>query len=270
MRKFIFVFLFLIISLSYLFEVDELLAKKFTFFNDLKLSYIDKMISITSSIEKHFNQLQTIEQLRAENTTLKEYQTLYATSQKQLETLKEFFVNVEFPQNNSMIELVKVISYISYDDFTKVWLDKEPENDKILGLITDNYAAGIALNRNGKLVGLLNGNKDCSYAVFLGEGKYPGILTASDTKDEVQIKYIPFWADIKKGDEVITSGMDNIFFEGLKVGRITEITNLPDMKIATVKPYANVLKKKFFYTYKTVTNVEINELKKEEKKATSN
>ena len=270
MRKFIFVFLFLTISLSYLFEVDELLAKKFTFFNDLKLSYIDKMISISSSIEKHFNQTQTIEQLRAENNTLKEYQTLYTTSQKQLETLKEFFVNVEFPQNNSIIELVKVLSYISYDDFTKVWLDKEPENDKIFGLISDNYAAGIALNRNGKLVGLLNGNKDCSYAVFLGEGKYPGILTSSDTKDEVQIKYIPFWADIKKGDEVITSGMDNIFFEGLKVGRITEITNLPDMKIATVKPYANVLKKKFFYSYKTISNLEINETKKEEKKATSN
>ena len=64
--------------------------------------------------------------------------------------------------------------------------------------------------------------------------------------------------------------MDNIFFEGLKVGRITEITDLPDMKIATVKPYANVLQKKFFYTYKTISNVEINEVKKNEKKATSN
>ena len=43
MRKFIFVFLFLIISLSYLFEVDELLAKKFTFVNDLKHSYINNI-----------------------------------------------------------------------------------------------------------------------------------------------------------------------------------------------------------------------------------
>jgi len=152
MRKFIFVFLFLIISLSYLLEVDELLAKKFTFINDLKHSYINKMLLISSNIEKHLNQLETIEHLRAENTTLKEYQILYTTAQKQLETLKDFFVNVEFPQNNSIIELVKVLSYISYDDFTKVWLDKEPENDKIFGLISDNYAAGIALNRNDKLV----------------------------------------------------------------------------------------------------------------------
>ena len=46
--------------------------------------------------------------------------------------------------------------------------------------------------------------------------------------------------------------MDNIFFEGLKVGRIIEVTSLPDMKIATVKPYVNVLKKKYFYAYKNV------------------
>ena len=39
--------------------------------------------------------------------------------------------------------------------------------------------------------------------------------------------------------------MDNIFFEGLKVGRIIEVIDLPDMKIATVKPYVNVLKKIF-------------------------
>jgi rod shape-determining protein MreC len=66
------------------------------------------------------------------------------------------------------------------------------------------------------------------------------------------IKFIPIWSAITKGDEVITSGMDNIFFEGLKVGRITEITTLPDMKIATLKPYANVLEKKYFYTYEHV------------------
>ena len=45
--------------------------------------------------------------------------------------------------------------------------------------------------------------------------------------------------------------MDNIFFEGLKVGTIIEVTNLADMKVATVKPYVNVLKKKYFHTYKS-------------------
>ena len=72
--------------------------------------------------------------------------------------------------------------------------------------------------------------------------------------------------EIKKGDEVITSGMDNIFFEGLKVGRVIQVTDLTDMKIATVKPYVNVLKKKYFYTYKSDNEVTNNTLEKSETK----
>lgn len=251
MRKFIFVFLFIIAGLSYLFKIDELLVNKFAFFNEIKISYINKVINISTTIEKHFDQANTIEKLKAENSELKEYKILYATAQSQLNTLKEFLANVDIPENKAKIELVRVLSYINYNDFTKVWLDKKIDDESIFGLIADNYSAGIVVNKNGRAVGLLNGNKDCSYAVFIGEGKAPGIITASDNQDELQIKFIPIWANISKGDEVITSGMDNIFFEGLKVGRVTEVTNLADMKIATVKSYVNVLKKKYFYTYKS-------------------
>lgn len=262
MRKFLFFLLFIAISLSYIFEVDELIAKKFSFFNDLKLSYINKFISITTTFEEHFNQATTIERLTKENENLKEYKILYTSSQKQLESLKELIIGI--PQElRPRIDLVKVLSYISFDDFTKVWLDKEKTNDKILGLITENYAAGIVVNKDNRAVALLNGNKECSYAVFIGESKSPGIIT-SPKKGEIVIKYIPIWSEIKENDEVITSGMDNIFFEGLKVGRITKITTLPDMKIATLQPYANVLKKKYFYTYEHIEeNTPINS---EEKK----
>lgn len=239
--------------------------KKITFFNDLKISYINKFINISTSIEKHFNQATTIENLTIENNELKEYKILYTTTQKQLDAMKEFLVHVELTQLKPKIELVKVLSYINFNDFTKVWLDKKPEGEDIIGLITENYAAGIVVNKNGRSVGLLNGNKESSYAVFIGENKVPGIITASKTQDELLIKYIPIWAEINKGDEVITSGMDNIFFEGLKVGTIVEITNLPDMKISTVKPYVNVLKKKYFYTYKNNVQVPKQVEVKEEK-----
>lgn len=255
MRKFFFALLFIIASLSYLFEVDKLLAQKFTFFNDFKISYINKFINLSNSFEKHFDQVSKIENLSSEINELKEYKILYTTTQKQLDAIKEFLVQVELTQLKPTIELVKVLSYINFNDFTRVWLDKVPQNDNILGLITENYAAGIVVNQDGRSVGLLNGNKDSSYAVFIGEDKSPGIIMASKAQDELLIKYIPIWSEINKGDEVITSGMDNIFFEGLKVGRIVEITNLPDMKIATVKPYVNVLNKKYFYTYTNNTPV---------------
>jgi len=267
MRKILFFFLFVIASLSYLFEVDEILVKKFSFFNDLKISYIDKAINISTYFEKYFKQAETIEKLRDENKELKEYKILYSANQKQLDSIKEFLIYVDIPEIKPEIELVKVLSYINFNDFTKVWLDKIPQDDKILGLITENSAAGIIVNKNGRSVGLLNGNKDCSYAVFIGESKSPGIITSSENGNELEIKYIPIWAEINKGDEVITSGMDDIFFEGLKVGRVIEILNLPDMKIAKVKPYVNVLKKKYFYTYKNINEKNVEQENSVEEKA---
>ncbi len=250
MRKFLFIILFLIVSLLYLFDADKLIVKNFTFFNDLKLSYINKVIGISTTVEKYFNQASSIEKLRIENDELKEYKILYTATQKQLDMMKEFISTNDTNQNKPNINLAKVLSYINFDDFTKVWLDQEKEDDSILGLITEEYAAGIVVKENGKSVALLNGNKECSYAVFIGEDKVPGIVTSSKDGKNLTIQFIPIWAEIKIGDEVITSGMDNIFFEGLKVGRISEESKRPDMQTAIVKPYAKVLKKKYFYTYR--------------------
>lgn len=257
MRKLVFIIVFILASLSYIFKVDELLVQRFTFFNNLKSSYIDKMVSIYTDVEKYFNQAQKIEKLKKDNFELEEYKILQNITQKQLDTLKEFLSFVKISEVTPQIEIVKVLSYISFNDFTKVWLDKIPSDDKILGLISENFAAGIVVNQNNKAVGLLNGNKDCSYAVFIGEDKSPGIIISKDKEDELLVKFIPIYSDIKEGDEVITSGMDNIFFEGLKVGRVLEVTEFPDMKMATVKPYINATKKKYFYTYENIADMNL-------------
>ena len=77
MRKLIFVVLFILIGLSYLFKVDELIAQKFTIANQLKSFYIEKATDITSKVEKHISQVDTIDKLKAENNELKEYKILY-------------------------------------------------------------------------------------------------------------------------------------------------------------------------------------------------
>ncbi len=251
MRKFLFFLLFILLSLSYLFRWDRLVVEKFTFFTDIKIYYINKIINLSMIVEKYFNQASTIKHLREENNQLKLYRALYIASENKLNILKEHKLLKNSIEIKSNIKLTKVLSYINFNDFTKVWLDLKKEDDSILGLITDEYAAGIVVNENNRSVALLNGNKKCSYAVFIGEKKVPGILLDSPKGNmELLVKYIPTWADIKKGDKVITSGMDNIFFEGLKVGIVTKILKRADMQIATIKPYVNVLEKKYFYTYK--------------------
>lgn len=249
MKNILFVTLFVILSLSYLFRLDELLVKHFTFFENIKSAYLEKYILVSESLKNHFEHEKTIKELQRENLELKEYKILYNTVQTQLNTLKEFLINVEIPESKPQIELVRVLSYVDYNDFTKVWLEKEPKDDKILGLISENYAAGIAINKDGRSVGLLNGNSNCTYAVFIGANKSPGIVTPSKNSDELEVNFIPIWSNINKGDEVVTSGMDNIFFEGLKVGKVLEVTEQASMKIATIKPYVNPLQKKYFYIY---------------------
>lgn len=267
MRKFLF-FVILIFAIAlYLFKVDEKIVKNFNSFNELKVFYIDKIVNFTTTLENYFEQITTIKSLKNENKELKEYKILYQSTKEQLKAIKELMLNTNPEVLKPKIELVKVISYVSFKDFTKVWLNQEKNDDTILGLISDSYAAGIAINKDGKLVGLLNGNKECSYAVFIGEEKAPGIITSGEKANTLEIKFIPVWTKIEVGDEVVTSGMDSIFFEGLKVGKVTQISNLPEMKIAKIEPYAKVLEKKYFYTYK---NIEENTQKIKEEESTSN
>ncbi|WP_198305935.1 rod shape-determining protein MreC [Arcobacter vandammei] len=249
MRKLIFVAFFTIAILAYIFKADEFIVKNFTFLNDVKTFYIKNVLSISNSLEKYFSQVKTIEELKLENQELRDYKILYNIAKEELEIKNEFLANLNLTQADEQVELVKVISYISFNDFTKVWLGKYLQSDKILGLISDNFAAGIVVNQENRAIGLLNGNKDCSYSVFIGNEKSPGIIMSSENEDSLQIKFIPILAEINEGDEVITSGMDNIFYEGLKVGVVTEVTALADMKIAKVKPYINASKKRYFYIY---------------------
>ena len=73
----------------------------------------------------------------------------------------------------------------------------------------------------------LNGNRRLYICSFIGNSKGSGILTSKQSDDKLlQVKFIPIWANINIGDEVITSGLDNIFYEGLRVGKVVEIKSI--------------------------------------------
>lgn len=251
MNKALFTFILFIIGLVYIFNADKPFTEKFTVVNNIKQFYVQQVIAFGNWTQKYFNQADTIESLREENHTLSQYRTLYSKANTSLKVLQ----NAIFELDNSMIELKlsNVLSYVSFDDYTKVWLDYEKKDQQILGLISNNYAAGIVKNFAGKSMALLNGNEKANYAVFVGENKAPGIVHGSHNDNLIVIKYIPIWMNIKVNDEVLTSGMDNIFFQGLKVGKVVKIKKLADMQEAYVSPYAQALKEEHFYVYKKIT-----------------
>ena len=70
MRKLIFVAFFIIAILSYIFKVDELIVKNFTFLSDIKTFYVKNVLDVSSLFDKYFNQAKTIEKLKQENELL--------------------------------------------------------------------------------------------------------------------------------------------------------------------------------------------------------
>jgi rod shape-determining protein MreC len=135
------------------------------------------------------------------------------------------------------------------NDFSKVLLDTDIKiNDKILALSTiDGYSAGIVIKQDNQIIAYLNNNEKCNYAVFIGNNNIPGITSGINNKNELIIKYIPKWNEIKVGDEVFTSGMDDIFPSGLKVGTVLKIETNSNTQTAYIKTSVDVLSKKYFY-----------------------
>ncbi len=247
MSKLVFLFFALLIGLSYIFNLDKSLSKKITIFSTMKESYINMMNDINSTQEKYFLQVSTIEKLQKDIKTLRNYKLLYEISQSKMDTLLSSIKGLK--QKPYKVKIARVISYIDLNDFTKVWLDLPKTTNTIEALIFDEYAAGIVIYDNGRSKALLNGNEKSNYAVFIGSNNAPGIVHTSRNKKYLLIKYIPIAFNLNIGDEVITSGKDNIFFEGLKVGKVISISKFQDMQEVLILPYAKVLKEKYFHVY---------------------
>lgn len=215
-----------------------------TALNGAKSFVYETIESIDSTIDEHFSQQSTIQKLRSQNQKL-ENNTLL---------LQEFAaeLNQMFEQHQSSLEispkvqLVRTLSYAKFGDINRVWLDmKDYNTSKIYGLVSKGYAAGIVTFKHDQPMALLNSDYKCSYAVYIGKKRAPGIVHGKNT-EEMVVEFIPNWIDIEVGDEVFTSGLDSLFFNGLKVGRVIEVTQSQGFQNARIKPYFDVTQPGYF------------------------
>jgi len=206
-----------------------------TFLNNIKISYHNTMKAIENTIDEHFYQAQEIKNLRSK---LKQYNTL----QTEVKAIKKQIKNIE-NENNTTISidprtsLVHTIAYQKFGNFNRVWLDvKDYNSSKIYGLIYQDKVAGIVIPKDNKPLALLNGDIKSTYAVSIGKEAAPGIAHGNNDASVV-VSFIPTWHTIKIGDEVTTSGLDNIFFQGLKVGKVVSITKSQGYQRAVIQQY---------------------------------
>ena len=217
------------------------------FSNSIKLSFIHFVDGVDFKVQSWFNQKDKINELNEKVKTLEPLASLsvaYATK------LNNFLKDVNLSTYNPNLSLVRAISYANMQDPYKLWLEFDQfEQKKIYGLLYRGYSVGIVKEHHGKALAILQMDAECKYSVYIGEDKTPGVLFGN--APFMYVKYIPLYANINVGDKVVTSGFDEIFFEGIEVGTIVEIQKDEIYKMAIVKPFVKVQKADFFYAIDT-------------------
>ncbi|WP_458700770.1 rod shape-determining protein MreC [Sulfurospirillum sp. 1307] len=199
-------------------------------------TYLDYKEFIQNKIDEHFSQANEIKKLREENQRLKASKELLEAFASHLnDVLKQKGVDKYTPK----VKLVRSVSYVNLNDYFKVWIDyKDFNSSKIYGLLNNGASAGIVVSNNNNPMALLLGDPKSTFSVFVGKDKIPGIVIGK--KHEVIVKYIPLWMYPKVGDEVTTSGLDGIFFPGVRVGVVKEVIKEEFSKSAIIEPYSKI------------------------------
>jgi len=227
----------------------------------VRLAYSNTIEYIKDGVDTHLFQAQRISQLKAENEKLQKEALTYKSGIKDAVYKQgvQGFVPMGGAQG-AQIKLSRALSYSNLPNLYRLWIDFEPTEKvdksavtKVYGVVyptqskLDSVACGIVLkNQNGKHEAFLNGDPKCSYGVYVGKSRAPGVLYGKN-QDKLVIKYIPTWMDVKPGDEVITSGLDNIFFEGARVGIVKSVSSDSAYKEVFVDGYYNPLSPNYFY-----------------------
>ncbi|ACM92748.1 putative periplasmic protein [Nautilia profundicola AmH] len=237
--------LLLILSIVIVLFFQIPVIKKYTLesANSLKNSFSSLLTTWKEIYEEYIDQKDTLQKLLIENRFLKDEIQKIAVKYATCKDLK-YFKNLNIPN----VVFTQVISYAKLPDFTEVYINYDKPFTTPRGLVYNNLAAGIAVKHYSNYsLALLNSNEKTSYTVYIGKDKIPGIFYGKINT----IKYIPKFKKINIGDLVITSGLDGVFYQGAKVGEITEVKEKKLYKEAKVKLFYNDLHPEFFYVVQT-------------------
>ncbi|MBU0631613.1 rod shape-determining protein MreC [bacterium] len=218
--------------------------------NTIQTSYFNTVASISDIIEEHFNQQKHIIKLKEQ---LAEYDKNHLVMQQLSSELNNLYhENNSSIKTDPKVELVRAISYVKFSDMNRLWLEMSDFNSsKIYGLVYKDSVAGIVISKGDSPIALLNGDIKSSYAVFVGDEDAQGIAHGNND-NTVIVNFIPSWITIKVGDEVISSGLDNLFFRGLKVGKVLSIKKSQGYQSVVVDPYFKSKEPRYFYVIREV------------------
>lgn len=244
----------LIVFILFLLEANKGVFQYSVAFGDKIRRYIyDAKSLVTETFSTYANQSAQIRELTAIKEQKEKNDILLLNLQGEVAKMRSL-THQNLKPNGVDAMLVRAYSFVEMGQYLRVWLkgvdsanlakksldsatkSTKSTESKIFGLIKDGRTAGIAFYKDNLLLGALNGDPKVSYGVFIGADKNMGILKM-DINGKVVVEYINAWSEIKEGDEIITSGLDNIFFEGLGVGVVKKVRQEFSYIVAEVDLY---------------------------------
>ena len=241
--KFLFVSILLLLIFVSMKVVPSLKDKVLRFSNNIKAAYLSNKDEVSDNYDRYINQAKKIKKLQKEIKELKPQAMLAKSLDLKLKKLlKETNLNYHHPS----LYLVRTLSFEKLGNYTRLWLDfKNFDKNKTYGLIYKGYVAGIVKQKDNNPLALLELDPDVALSVFIGAYKAQGVIFGNNTN--LKIKFIEKNSIVNEGDEVTTSGKDGIFLEGVKIGRVTKVTEKELYKEAIVEPYIVPTKATYFY-----------------------
>ncbi|HFD14621.1 MAG TPA: rod shape-determining protein MreC [Epsilonproteobacteria bacterium] len=215
--------------------------------NPIKQSYKNFTQDLEDKSHSYIFQKESIEKLSRENRVLRKRLLEQMHYIEQVKNIYKALPNLSRLPLAS-ISIIQTISYVKLNSFSQVILTKPKGlvENKLYGLIQGRVVAGTARVNNNQLYGYLTSDNKCRFSVFIGKTNAPGIALGYE-KNEMMIKFIPKWHNIQKGNKVITSGLDGIFFANIPVGIVTKVEVQSSYTVAYIKTYSDIFHPKTFF-----------------------
>jgi len=246
-NRFFFILIIIFIILVTMKVVPSFRGEVLHFSNNIKLTFLNTIEDIKHYINTYTKQAKRIEELEKKVKELEPNALLSVTLAKRLDKLlKETNLNYKHPS----LHLVKTLSFEKLGDYNALWVDfKDFDPKKVYGLIYKGYTAGIIKEKDGNPLAVLELDPTVALSVYIGKYKTEGVIFGNNKN--MIIKYIQKFNILKVGDEVVTSGKDGIFYEGVKVGKVVKITERELYNEAIVEPYIQPASARYFYAIDT-------------------
>ncbi|AMP20761.1 hypothetical protein AZF37_05840 [endosymbiont 'TC1' of Trimyema compressum] len=177
--------------------------------------------------------------LETENNILQEYKV-------ENETLKK---TLDLQKSNKELQIVtgEVVGRSIKEWYKTISINKG-SNDGIkenMPVITYKGLVGrvTSVTNSTAEVTLITDSKYGAVAALAKEIRYPGIVIGEDDgSNQLKMIQIPSDAPIQEGFEIITSGLGDMTYKNLKIGKVKSIENASDglMKEAIIEPYENL------------------------------